>query len=217
MTGELVSPVLHQYWWLEIVPDVAPVLVTGDCPRCCTSISDWRLSQMLHQYWWLEIVPDVAPVLVTEDCPPYCTSIGDWRLSRMLHQYWWLEIVPDVAPVLVALDCPPCCTSIQERSALWVWSSKLPPSVSYQCSVQGSGAHPSKQHYESPWDPPNTDSTATRFQKGHWFKTELLELSDSWLPTWRRAYKLMLSWWTLQKPLAKWATVFLSIGLTITA
>ena len=106
------SLMLHQYWWLEIVPDVAPVLVTGDCPPCCTSIGDWRLSQMLHQYWWLEIVPHVAPVLVTGDCPRCYTSIGDWRLSPMLHQYWWLEIVPDVTPVLVTGDCPPCCTSI---------------------------------------------------------------------------------------------------------
>jgi len=59
---KLVSPVLHQYWWLDIDPDVVPVLVAGHCPRCCTSIGDWRLSPMLHQYWWLEIVPRVAPV-----------------------------------------------------------------------------------------------------------------------------------------------------------
>ena len=38
-------------WWLE-----------SQCPRCCTSIGDWRLSPMLHRYWWLEIVPHVAPV-----------------------------------------------------------------------------------------------------------------------------------------------------------
>ena len=56
-----------------------------------------------------------------------------------------------------------------------------------------------------------------QFQKGHSFRTELLELSHSWLPTRRRAYKLMLSWWTLQKPLAEWATVFSAIGLPITA